>query len=91
MPNSRFIWAAGLLLLPSLLLADEWANMATISAEPTPGYVCSGNADGKNVSIRRRPRDMRSRECRSGGILLLNCGFPVPGQQVVDGPDGMSG
>lgn len=43
------------------------------------------------VSIRRRPQDHRSRRSRSGCSLVLNVGFPVPRQQLVDRPCGMAG
>lgn len=50
MMRSRFFYAALFVLSPLPVLADSWDSLASISAEPTPGYVCYGNADGKNIT-----------------------------------------
>lgn len=49
MNKLRLIIAACLVLLSAPLCAQEWASYATISAEPTPGRICTGNANGKDI------------------------------------------
>lgn len=42
-------FVVSLIALSATARAQEWANYGTISAEPTAGRICSGDANGKDI------------------------------------------
>ena len=49
MNRRHFFLVAVLVLLSANARAQEWAAYGTISAEPTPGRICTGDANGKDI------------------------------------------
>jgi len=49
MNRCRFLFAIVLILLSANARAQEWAAYGTISAEPTAGRICTGDANGKDI------------------------------------------
>jgi len=49
MNRQHLFFAVVLVLLSATARAQEWAAYGTIGAEPTPGRICTGDANGKDI------------------------------------------